>query len=88
MLEAGIRGVPLIVSDVLSGFMMIARDGLDCLKFKLGDALDLAEKITMISSDYDLWKSLSRGARAFASLFKWDNIADKTIAVYKEVLSS
>ena len=88
MLEAGIRGIPLVVSNVQSGFMMIVRDGLHCLKFTLGDPFDLAEKIMLIMNDYGLWRRLSKGAKIFASLFKWDRIAEKTIFVYKEVLSS
>jgi len=88
MLEVGIRGIPLIVSDASSGFMMIARDGVDCLKFKLGDYLDLAEKISSIIYDHRLRSALARGARRFASNFKWDRIAEKTIAVYREVLAS
>jgi glycosyltransferase involved in cell wall biosynthesis len=87
MLEAGIRGVPLVVSDVPSGFLMIARDGVHCLKFKVGDADDLANKILVLSSDYGLWKRLSQGARDFASVFRWDSVAGKTVDVYKEVLS-
>jgi glycosyltransferase involved in cell wall biosynthesis len=87
MLEAGIRGVPLIVSNVSSGFMMIARDGIDCLKYRLGDFNDLAEKILLLANDDRLRRRLSRGAREFASLFKWDRIAEKTINVYKEVLA-
>jgi glycosyltransferase involved in cell wall biosynthesis len=88
MLEAGIRNVPLIVSNVSSGFMMIARDGIDCLKYRLGDFNDLAEKILLLANDDRLRRRLSRGAREFASLFKWDRIAEKTINVYKEVLAS
>ena len=88
MLEAGIRGVPLVVADVPSGFMAIARDNVDCLKFRLGDAVDLAEKLVVLGSDYGLWRGLSQGARTFASAFRWDSIAEKTVAVYREVLSS
>jgi len=88
MLEAGIRGIPLIISDVLSGFMMLACDSVHCLKFRLGDSVDLADKIISLASDYNLWKKLSRGAKAFASLFRWERIAEKTIDVYKEVLSA
>ena len=87
MLEAGIRGIPLVVADVPSGFMAIARNNVDCLKFKLGDAVDLAEKLVALGSDYGLWAELSRRARTFASAFRWDSIADKTVSVYREVLS-
>jgi len=87
MLEAGIRGIPLVVADVPSGFMAIARNNVDCLKFKLGDAVDLAEKLVALGSDYGLWTELSRRARTFASAFRWDSIADKTVSVYREVLS-
>jgi len=87
MLEAGIRGIPLVVADAPSGFMAIARNNVDCLKFKLGDAVDLAEKLAALGSDYGLWTELSRGARTFASAFRWDSIADKTVSVYREVLS-
>ena len=87
MLEAGIRGIPLVVADAPSGLMTIARNNVDCLKFKLGDAVDLAEKLASLGSDYGLWAELSRKARAFASAFRWDSIADKTVSVYREVLS-
>jgi len=87
MLEAGIRGIPLVVADAPSGFMAIALNNVDCLKFKLGDAVDLAEKLVALGSDYGLWAELSRRARTFASAFRWDSIADKTVSVYREVLS-
>jgi len=87
MLEAGIRGIPLVVADAPSGFMAIARNNVDCLKFKLGDAVDLAEKLVALGSDYGLWAELSQRARTFASAFRWDSIADKTVSVYREVLS-
>jgi len=86
MLEAGIRGVPLIVSDVPSGFMMFARHGVHCLKFRFDDPADLAEQIISLAYDYNLWKLLSQGAKRFASNFRWDKIAERTIAVYREVL--
>ena len=88
MLEAGIRGIPLIVADVPSGFMAIARHSIHCLKFKSNDYVDLAEKIVSLIHDYKLWKNLSHGARKFASNFNWNIIAEKTITVYREVLSS
>jgi len=87
MLEAGIRDIPLIVADVPSGFMALARHGVHCLKFKPNDYVDLAEKIVSLIYDYKLWKTLSNGARKFASNFKWDIIAEKTIIVYRGILS-
>jgi len=87
MLEAGIRGIPLVVTDVPSGLMMLARNGVDCLKFKLGDANDLAEKLIILSSNYELWRKLSVGAKTFASMFRWERIIDKILSVYREVLS-
>jgi len=88
ILEAGIRGLPLVVSDTPSGFIMLARNEVDCIKFKPGDPEDFANKIMLLASDYSLWKELSRGAMKFASLFRWEKIAEKTISVYKEVLTS
>jgi glycosyltransferase involved in cell wall biosynthesis len=85
MLEAGIRSIPLIVSDTSSGFMMLASEGFHCLKFKLGDPEDLAEKLITLINDQNLQKKLSYGAKRFASMFGWDNIADKVLDVYKEL---
>jgi glycosyltransferase involved in cell wall biosynthesis len=85
MLEAGIRGVPLIVSDTQSGFMMIAKNNVHCLKFRLRDAADLAEKLIQLINDQSLQKKLSYGAKEFASMFRWDNIAEKMVAIYREV---
>jgi|GEM_PF-904403 len=86
MLEEGIRGVPLIVSDTQSGFMMMAKNNVHCLKFRLGDATDLAEKIIQLINDQSLQKKLSYEAKRFASIFRWDNIAEKMVAIYREVL--
>lgn len=87
MLEAGIRGIPLVVSDISSGFIMIARNEIDCVKFKPGNPADLANKIMLIANDCSLWKKLSRGAKLFASLFRWEKIAEKTITVYEEIFN-
>lgn len=86
MLEAGIRGCPLVVSDVNSGFMAIARDGVDCVKFRVNDPVDLSSKLKMIIYDPDLRSRLSRNAVEFASRFTWDKVAEKTIRVYREVV--
>ena len=70
MLEAGIRGIPLIVPDTPSGFMMLAHDNIHCLKFRLGDSTDLAEKIIYLINDQKFQKKLSYGAERFASMFR------------------
>ncbi|RLE70143.1 MAG: hypothetical protein DRJ37_06950 [Thermoprotei archaeon] len=84
MLEAGIRSIPIIISDIPSGFAMIAKNGVDCLKFKLGDPNDLAEKMIMLMNDRRLWKKLALGAKIFASAFTWERIARSTMKIYRD----
>ncbi|MEM2288592.1 MAG: glycosyltransferase family 4 protein [Sulfolobales archaeon] len=86
MLEAGIRGIPLVVSDSPSGFMMLARENVDCLKFRTGDSVDLARKLTLLIESPDLRREFGKKATEFASRFKWDKIAERTLEVYKELL--
>ena len=88
MLEAGIRGIPIIISDIPSGFAMIAKNSTHCLKFKLGDPDDLAEKILVLMNDGRFWKKLALGAKIFASAFRWERIAKATMKIYREVLAS
>ena len=88
MLEAGIRSIPIIISDIPSGFAMIAKNGVDCLKFKLGDPNDLAEKMLILMNDRRLWKKLALGAKIFASAFTWETTAKTTMKIYREVLAS
>lgn len=86
MLEAGVRSIPLVVSDSPSGFMMLAREDVDCLKFRTGDPEDLAKRLALLIESPDLRRKLGERAAEFASRFRWDKIAEKTLEVYKELL--
>lgn len=86
LLEAGIRGLPLVVSNTPSGFMAMLRDGYNALKFQVGDPRDLAMKLAMLMEDEGLKNILSRRAEEFARGFTWSRIARQTLKVYEEVL--
>jgi glycogen(starch) synthase len=82
-LEAISAGTPTIASRT-AGFSEAFKN---CLKVDFWDTDEMANKIISILRYRPLRKSLSENGKQEIKLFTWDNVAKKTIMVYKETLS-
>ena len=58
VLEAMANAVPVVASNV-EGIPEAVRDGIDGLIFEPSNASDLAEKLTSLAGDHQLWSSMS-----------------------------
>jgi len=85
LLEAAANGLPIIVSDI-PVFKTLIKDGLNGLIVRNNDINDLAEKILILLKDSDLRESLGRNAKKMVTNFSWDNVAEKHIQLYINVI--
>jgi glycosyltransferase involved in cell wall biosynthesis len=79
-------GVPLLLSDA-GGFPEIAASGAAQL-VRAGDAPALAQALRSLLSDPAKLAAMAERAReAAASIYAWDSVAAKTLALYEALLS-
>jgi UDP-glucose:(heptosyl)LPS alpha-1,3-glucosyltransferase len=83
-LEAAALGLPLIVTKV-NGTEELIEDGVNGF-FIERDADDIARKVRLVADDPQLRSKLGTHARQSAERYAWEIIAEKTIALYEEVL--
>ena len=84
VLEAFACGTPTILAQATS---LPEVGGDAALYFEPGDASELAEHLLRILSDDHLRSQLSHRGRQRAHLFTWEKAAEKTAAVYREVMN-
>jgi glycosyltransferase involved in cell wall biosynthesis len=82
ILEAMASGIPVIASDIPS-FREIISNGSDGRLFKPEDADALSKEVIALYQNPHLRKELSRNAFEKATMYSWENIADKYISLYK-----
>lgn len=83
--EAMATGIPAITSD-LAGAAELITNGYDGLLLSDPENVnDIVEKINMLIEDENLRKQMGKNARKTAENYSWDEIARRTIEVYKEV---
>ncbi|PNX49764.1 MAG: hypothetical protein BV457_00590 [Thermoplasmata archaeon M9B1D] len=83
-LEAISAGTTTIASKT-AGFSEAFKN---CLKVDFWDTDEMANKIISILRYEPLRKTLSENGKKEINLFTWDNVAKKTLKVYREILSS
>lgn len=84
-IEAMAAKVPVIVSDV-GGLGPIITHGVNGLRFRAGDEMDLAEKIITILNDASFADQLKEAAyKEVKNKYQWEQILDQTIQTYFEV---
>ena len=85
-LEAQACRCPLIASRV-GGIPEYARENYSALMFKIGDVNELANKIELVINDKSLRHQLILNGRKYVKKFSWDNILDKYLKGYKNLLT-
>ncbi|MDQ1672954.1 MAG: glycogen synthase, partial [Frankiaceae bacterium] len=85
-LEAAACGAPLVVSDV-GGLAEFADGGRVALTVAPDDAAALADGLTTVLTDRDLAEKLATRASESADVHGWDAVAERTCAVYRDVLA-
>lgn len=83
-LESMLAGIPTVVSDV-GGLDEIVKHGLTGLKSYAGNSNSIADSVLAILKDNDLARRLSKnGKNEVLNNYSWEQIAESTIATYKE----
>ena len=86
LLEAMSYGNAVIVSDIRENADVIDNMG---ITFKKGSADDLAEKMTYLDENPELSNKLrSSSAKYILDKYNWDNVADRTIELYRKIEES
>jgi D-inositol-3-phosphate glycosyltransferase len=83
-LEAMACGAPVIASKV-GGLAFTVQDGVTGFHIAYRDHEALAERIERILGDAELQARLGRQAQSWASQYSWSRIADKIVALYRQV---
>lgn len=82
-LEAMSEGLPLVVSDKRGMPEMIDGNGYVC---EAGNTQEMADKLNILLTDPEVWKSLSIRSREVCRKYDCDVIAEKLEGLYEKVL--
>ena len=77
VIEANAMGVPVIASDA-PGLRESVRDGETGFLVPHGDVRALAERLSALLSDDELWGRMGQAGIRWASRFDWDRMTDET----------
>jgi len=86
VLEAMACGLPVLVSKV-NGLEDIIKEGENGFFIKR-DPEDIRQKVNVLIRNKDLKNQISKNARKTAEKYSWDEVAKKTLQVYRKVLES
>ena len=86
-LEAMACGAPVVASQV-GGLAYLVKDGETGFTVPVDDPKALAERLAILINDQPLRQRLGRQAAQAAREYAWENIADRIISVYQELLSA
>lgn len=84
-LEAMACGTPVVASDV-GGLAYLVRDGVTGFTVPAGDVAALAERLQRLLENPELRQRLGSQAAEYARQYAWENIVQRLIQVYDEVL--
>jgi len=85
LLEASTFGLPIVVSD-LNTFRCIIEDGYNGIFTKMRDENNLADAIIYLLENEDIMEKMGKNARKKVEGYSWENIAEETERVYKELI--
>ena len=86
-LEAMACGTPVIASQV-GGLAFLVQDGVTGYHIPDGDSDALCEKLLGLIDNHELRRQMGLQASQYASEYAWENIAQKIITVYQNLLES
>lgn len=85
LLEAMAVGLPVIAADI-DGPAELLADGSNGIKFKVGSAEDLADKITDLAERPDVAARLAKSAQRFVTKLDIAKMRDQYLAIYGEMI--
>ena len=85
LLEASASCLPVIVSNV-EGVKAIVQGGYNGLFARIGDEIDLAQKIVYLLQNEEIRKEMGQNARKLCEAFTWDAVATETERLYVSLL--
>ena len=83
-LEAMACGTPVVASEV-GGLAFLVQDGETGFTVPAGDAQALASALKLLLDDHALRERMGQQAASLAQEYSWNKIADRMLAVYREV---
>ncbi len=86
LVEAMAAGLPVITTDA-PGCRDVVRAGIDGLSVTPDDPSGLATAMRCIHDDENLRTRLANAALARAEEFSWDSVADRYLALYREMIA-
>jgi D-inositol-3-phosphate glycosyltransferase len=86
-LEAMACGTPVVASQV-GGLAFLVRDGVTGYTVPVDEPQALADRLTLLVQDAALRRKLGDQALQEARQYAWENIADRIIELYLQVLST
>jgi glycosyltransferase involved in cell wall biosynthesis len=87
LLEAMAMGVPAIAADI-DGPAELLVDGSNGIKFKVGSAEDLADKITELARHPEIAARIARSAQRFVTGLDIANMRDQYLAIYGQMIKA
>lgn len=86
LLEAMASGKPVVASNV-GGITYTVENGNTGLLCRVGDVDDFTEKVSTLLGDKELTEDMGRAGRRKAKEFTWEEIAKRTLLLYKKILT-
>jgi D-inositol-3-phosphate glycosyltransferase len=86
-LEAMACGTPVIAS-LVGGLIHLVEDGVTGYHVPVDDPVALSERISGLLRDKNLRYRMGHDAFAFAKKFDWNNITDRIIQIYSELIDA
>ncbi len=86
-LESISYGLPLIIDENI-GIREIIKDGCNGYIVDPGDSIGIAEKISLLFNDKNIWEKMSKNNLELAKSFSWENHNEKLNEIFKELLKN
>ncbi len=87
LLEAMAMGLPSIAADI-DGPAELLSDGSNGIKFKVGSAEDLADKIVTLAAQPELATRIARAAQRFVTKLDIAHMRDQYLAIYGQMMKA